>query len=192
MKNAHAKIAIPYFLKREAREVEGHLIRIEGTAMGTEHNDHLRDRIDDLFQLGFGALAFLDVCHRAVPTCDLPGSIAHRLRVKEEPPVLTVVPANPGFDPEAFARPSYDVPTVDQCRKIVWMDRHLPLALGDIEREPGVKRPAPIHKLNGSIGQAAPRDGGYRIDQLPKLIRGVSHHQPRSASPNDSTCLADQ
>src|SRR5258707_1025894 len=112
--------------------------------------------------------------------------------MKEKPTVFIVVPANPGLDAEAFARASYDVPTIDQCRKVVWVYCHSPLAIGDIKREPGVDRPTPIHKLNGSIGQAAPRDGGYRIDQLPKLIRGVSHHQPRSASPNDSICLADQ
>ena len=104
--------------------------------------------------------------------------IGNRRRTSHKPPVFTVVPANPGFDPEAFARASYDVPTVDQYRTVVWMDRPLPLALGDIEREPGVERPTPVYKLNGAIGQTAPRDGGYRIDQLPKLIRGVSHHQP--------------
>src|SRR5207237_6669793 len=102
MKNTRANFAVLYFLERQSREVERHLIRIEGMAGGTEHHDHLRNRIDDQFQLGFGTLAFFDIRRRAVPTRDLPGGIAHRLRVKEKPPVFTVVPANAGFDPDAF------------------------------------------------------------------------------------------
>src|SRR3954468_16535076 len=36
MKDTRANIAILYFLKRQARIVERHLIRIEGTTLGTE------------------------------------------------------------------------------------------------------------------------------------------------------------
>src|SRR5258708_26696319 len=119
----------------------------------------------------FCPLTVFDIDVRAVPLGDLSLFIAQRVRTKEEPSVLAVVPAQSRFSVSRFSNRHGALPFCQQTIQVISVDRRRPPpARPFFCGEAGVIEIGLVEEIGGSIRTRRPSHARNGIDDSFEII----------------------